>query len=121
MRLTFIQTGNVNAKLLVLGGSIEALTQLFDTPHPQAAEREARRVAFNELFSRDLQHPRRKLTHAVWSVPFSEAGDRIPEATFRGFNGRLKTELVACADSRVRDQIVGRVLVWQCNRTRGTA
>jgi len=121
MRLSFIETGNVNAKLLVLGGSANALTILFDTTHPQAADREQRRQAFNDLFQRDLQHPNGMLTSAIWTQQFPGAGDRVPDGTFANFDGRLKAELLASVDASVRGQAVGHVYVWQCNRTRGTA
>lgn len=121
MRLAFVNTNGVNAKFLVVGGNSTAISKLFDNPHPNAADRESRRVAFNELLSRDLENPDGHLTHSLWSTQFPEAGERIPQTTFNVFNGRLKAELLARADATVGGNTVGTTLIWQCNRTRGTA
>ena len=121
VRLSFVETANLNAHFLVLGGTEAAMTVLFTTPHPGAADREARRTDFEMLLSRDLADPKRKLLHSQWSSTFSEAGQRVPDTLFDGFDGRIKTELLAAECSKVGTEQVGRVFVWQCNRTRGTA
>lgn len=121
MRLAFVETNGVNAKFLVVGGSSAALTTLFDTAHPNAADRESRRVAFNELLSRDLAAPDRHLIHGRWATEFPQAGERIPQTTFNSFDGRLKTELLARTEATVGGNLVGTVFIWQCNRTRGKA
>ena len=121
MRLTFIETVGLQAKFLVVGGNSNSITALFDTPHPRAIDSEARRVAFNTLLSRDLDNPKSHLVCDEWSAHFPDAGGRMPETTFNGFDGRLKTELLARAEATVGDDIVGSVFIWQCIRTRGTA
>ena len=121
MRLAFVNTNGVNAKFLVVGGNSAAISTLFDNPHPNAADRENRRIAFNELLPRNLANPNGHLTHARLATQFPEAGERIPQTTFNGFDGRLKTELLACAEATVGRNAVGTVFIWQCNRTRGTA
>lgn len=121
MRLAFVNTNGVNAKFLVVGGNSASIDKLFDAQHPHAPDRESRRIAFGELLSRDLADPGRHLTHGRWSTQFPKAGERIPQATFNEFDGRLKTELLACAKATVGGTTVGTVFVWQCNRTRGTA
>lgn len=121
MRLAFINTVSLNAKFLVLGGGSDTITTLFDTAHPNAEEREARRVGFGELFSRDLANPECYLPHNSWLLLFPKAGERVPQTTFATFNGRLKTELLARAEANVAGATVGLVFVWQCNRTRGKA
>ncbi|MHB0981023.1 MAG: hypothetical protein ACYC5Q_13320 [Thermoleophilia bacterium] len=121
VRVTFVPTSNLNAKFLVLGGTADALAQLFDTAHPQAAVPEARRVALGTLLSRDLGQPGGELTNAQWSANFPEAGGRVPPSVFGQFNGKLKCELLATSDSVVAGVPVASVYVWQCNRTRGTA
>lgn len=121
MRLAFITTQGIGAKFLVLGGGTGDITKLFDTPHPNASNRETRRQAFTDLFSRDLSQPDGHLTFDDWSVAFPDAGDRVPSTTFNGFNGKLKTELVALSQAAIGSSTVGSVFVWQCSRTRGTA
>jgi hypothetical protein len=121
VRVTFVPTNNLNAKFLVLGGTADALARLFDTPHPQAAAPEARRVALNTLLSRNLAQPSGELTYTQWSTNFPEAGDRVPPSVFGQFNGKLKCELLAAGDSMVAGASVASAYVWQCNRTRGTA
>lgn len=119
MRVAFIETNVLNAHFLLLGGSSDSLTLLFDTAHPQAANRESRRQAFATLFSRDPNQPNGEATHAVWSQQFPEAGGRVPSTVFSGFNGKLKTKLLASAEARVGGVGRGFVYVWQCNRTKG--
>jgi hypothetical protein len=121
MRLAFVETNRLNAKFLAVGGNSAALTTLFDTAHPNAADRELRRVAFNELLSRDLAAPNGRLVHDRWSAEFPQVGKRIPKTTFKGFDGRLKTELLARTEATVGGNPVGTVFIWQCNRTRGKA
>jgi hypothetical protein len=121
MRLTFINTNVLNVHFLLIGGSSESLSRLFDTPHPNAADREDRRRAFVNLFSRDLGNPRGEATYAVWSQHFPDAGGRVPNRVFSSFTGKLKAELLASADAKVGGSVGGRVFAWQCNRTRGAA
>lgn len=121
MRLAFVNTTGINAKFLVVGGNATSIATLFDTPHPNAPDRENRRIAFGELLPRDLAHPDGHLTHRRWSAQFSKAGERIPQTTFNGFDGRLKTERLARVEATVGGNAVGTVFIWQCNRTRGTA
>jgi hypothetical protein len=121
MRLAFVNTNGVNAKFLVVGGNSASISKLFDTQHPNAPDRESRRVAFGELLSRDLAHPDRHLSHGRWSAQFPKAGERVPQTTFNGFDGRLKTKLLARTNATVGGTTVGTVFIWQCNRTRGTA
>lgn len=121
MRLAFVNTNGLNAKFLVVGGNSSSITTLFDSQHPNAPDRESRRIAFGDLLSRDLANPDAHLSHNRWSAQFPKAGERIPQTTFNGFDGRLKTQLLACAEARVGGATVGTVFIWQCNRTRGTA
>lgn len=120
MRLAFICTTNLNALFLVIGGTHASLDTLFDKPHT-APERESRRMAFIDLFHRDPANPEGVALYRSWSTQFPEAGARIPTKVFKGFNGRLKTRLLAANDAKVGDTVEGHVYVWQCNRTRGTA
>lgn len=121
MRLAFVKANGVNAKFLVVGGNSSSIATLFDNQHPNAPDRENRRVAFGDLLSRDLANPEGHLTHGRWSAQFARAGERVPQTTFNGFDGRLKTELLARAEATVGGTTVGTVFIWQCNRTRGTA
>jgi len=120
VRLAFIRTSLLNAHFLLLGGTSESLTLLFDTQHPQANDRESRRQAFAALFSRDLGQPKGEATYGIWSQEFPEAGSRVPSTVFSGFNGKLKTQLLASSEARVGGVVRGSVYVWQCNRTKGT-
>ncbi len=121
MRLAFISTNGLRARFLIVGGESSTISTLFDTQHPNAPDREGRRQAFARLFSRDLSNPRGFLPSNEWAVSFPQAGDRVPQTTFNGFNGRLKTELIAHSQSKIGSTTVGSVFIWQCSRTRGTA
>ena len=121
MRLAFIDTNGINAKFLVVGGSVSSLDRLFRVKHPGSTERENRRLAFRDLLSRDLNNCDRELVHDRWSLHFPEAGERIPKTPFNGFDGKLKTKLLAKGVARVGTDPVGGVFIWQCSRTRGTA
>jgi len=121
MRLAFIEASRPNARLVVVGGSDRAIDVLFDKDHPQSRGREARRVSFGELFKRDMSDAKGHLTAADWRGHFSDIAERIPDSVFRGFDGRLKVELLAECTSTVGDDPVGHVYVWNCTRTRGTA
>lgn len=121
MRLAFIETSNLNAHLLVVGGSEAALHKLFDHPHPSARDREDRRSAFGGLFARSLTAPEGELRRSMWATHFPGVGDRIPTTVFGDFDGKLKCELLAAGEPQVAHKVVGRVFVWQCNRTRGSA
>jgi hypothetical protein len=119
MRLTFITTNSLNAHFLVLGGSSQSIKRLFDDPHPQAKEQEDRRLAFRDLFSQDLDSPSGEATFNVWSQRFPGAGERVPSTSFSGFQGKLKTELLAVGKAKVGKRVKGRVFIWQCNKTKG--
>lgn len=124
MRLTFISTNMLNARFLVVGGSSASIERLFDTPHPRATGQESRRLAFVDLFRRRLKKPHGEATFDVWSKEFPDAGSRVPDTVFSHFRGKLKTELIAVARARVGgrpENVMGRVYVWQCKRTRGPA
>jgi hypothetical protein len=73
------------------------------------------------LLSRNLDKPGGKLVQKKWSVTFDKAGERIPKTLIEGFDGKIKTTLLASEEAKAGDAVVGRVFVWQCNRTRGTA
>lgn len=119
MRLAFIDTTNLNAKFLLLGGATESLEKLLKTPHPDSTDRESRRLSFNELFKTDPKDPKGELDHASWSASFPEAGARVPELVFDSFDGKLRTTLLASASAAVGGTEIGAVYVWQCNKVRG--
>lgn len=119
-RLAFINTSNLNAKFLIIGGNTDAMELLFDSPH-NATDREERRLGFNELLSRDLASPSGHLNHSALTAAFPKATKRVPTTVIGQFNGRLKTELLAHELATVDRKEVGEVFVWQCNRTKGTA
>lgn len=121
MRLTFIDTNRLNAKLLVIGGTNASLNALFNKVHTHSSHREERRRAFCQLLSRDLNNPNGRLVWRQWSAHFPEAGERVPDSVFRNFDGRLKTELLAVSRATCGGDMIGSVCVWNCKRTRGTA
>jgi hypothetical protein len=121
MRLAFISTGNLNAHLLVVGGSTSAIQKLFDTTHPDAPDRESRRIAFNQLLQRQPPNVKGRLTAARREAQFLGAGGRIPDTVLGGFDGQLKCQLLSADYSTIAGTRQGAVFVWQCNRTRGTA
>ena len=119
-RVSFVTTTNMCANVVVIGGADHAIGKLFDQPHTGAPNREQRRVAFNQLFSRDILNPDGVLHHATLNAEFPTFGGRVPEEVFRNWDGRLKTDLLAACEVKRGQKIVGRVFAWQCKRTRGT-
>ncbi|MCQ4167400.1 hypothetical protein [Tahibacter harae] len=122
LRVTFVETSVLNANFVLLGGAVESIRILFDDAHPNAADRESRRLAFGSLFSRNLTTPDGFLNNSRWSKEFPEACDRVPKNVLGNFNGKIKTKLLALSESRFSSAgVVGSVFLWQCNRTRGAA
>lgn len=116
VRVAFAQTSNLYANFLVIGGTSEAIKKLFDISHPSAKKKEAARLAFSSLLSRDLTKPISFLSNSELNTHFPDFGDRIPQATFAGWSRRLKTELVTVAKSTVGATEKGVVYIWQCKR-----
>jgi hypothetical protein len=116
MRLALVKTNVLNAKFLVLGGSTESLTKLFDKAHYSSLGSEFRRYAFTQLLSRQMAAP--SCSVPLWSLlsDFPELGERCPPALFATATGNLKTKLLAKSPSIVDGKEVGCVFVWQCNR-----
>ena len=121
MRLVFIETANLNAKFMVVGGSSETLQLLFDKVHPESRVREDRRQSFAELLSRDTVSPNSALEHKVWSKIFPGAGARVPPKVFDNYTGKMKTQLLAKTTALIGESTVGSVYVWHCLRSRPAA
>ncbi|HEY9153867.1 MAG TPA: hypothetical protein VIM69_01980 [Opitutaceae bacterium] len=121
VRLGFVETSNLCANFLVIGGTRECLYSLFDEAHPHSPEREQRRVLFDRLLYRDINHPTSHLLHTELEHCFLKFEERVPEAVFDGFDGRLKAELLARNVAYIGQTEVGSVCIWQCKRTRGSA
>jgi len=118
-RLAFIETANLNAKFLVLGGSKNALGRLFDVEHARSGPLETSRQTFRKLLPRQREQGDGVLLHSEWSSVFPATGDRIPLTVFGGFRGRLKTKLLAVSKAFAGSGLAGIVYVWQCSKTRG--
>jgi hypothetical protein len=120
VRVGFVKTTNMCANVILLGGTTESFQILFDTPHPQSVTSENRRIAFGQLFRRDLAVPRGVLTNAEMIQNFINFGGRIPPLLFNNWNGRLRTQLLARAEVKLGAETKGHIFAWQCTRTRGT-
>lgn len=120
-RLAFTKTTNMCANILLLGGTSDAITKLFDTPHTGAVDREGRRVCFNKLLSRQLLNGDGQLLPSELLNRFPGYGERVPLETFASWDGHLKASLLSSCDVRMAGGSVGTVFAWQCKRTRGTA
>ena len=116
VRVIFSQTANLNANFVILGGTTEALTKLFDTSHPQSNDAESQRAAFGDLFSRDINSPAGRLTNANLNLRFPDFGDRVPQTVFGDWSRRLQTNLVTTVPAQVGRDEIGRVFIWQCLR-----
>jgi hypothetical protein len=116
VRVSFCKTGNLCANFMVLGGTSEALQQLFDKSHPQAPEKEAQRIAFSNLFSREVTNPIKEIINSELNTLFPDFGDRVPQEAFNGWRRRFKTELIASVNASVGANIKGKVFVWQCRK-----
>jgi hypothetical protein len=120
MRLTFVDTNQLNAHFLVLGGSSGSLTALFDKKHKKSKSSEARRRVFADLLPRTVEKIG-SVAHSEWSAHFPKAGERVPQDVFDDFDGKLKAQLLATSTAAVGADPVGSTFVWQCSRTRGTS
>ena len=116
IRVAFSQTGNMNARFFILGGSETAIHRVFDTPHPTAGAKEFQRGAFNALFSRDLAAPDGRLTNADLMRHFPSALDRIHPDVTTGWTRRFAVEVIAVAEARIGRVVRGHVYVWQCKK-----
>lgn len=119
MRTTFVETQGFSANLLVLGGTKKSIKRLFDQDHRSSSYKQQKK-AFCQLFRQSDTKSQGELTSQEWMEHFDEAGDRIPDAVFRNFDGKLKTDLLASSKASLGEVSHGQVFVWQCNRTRGT-
>lgn len=116
IRAAFSETGNLNARFLVLGGSAAALGRIFDKPHRTSKRAEAQRLAFCELFSRDRTACEGFLSHSSLQKNFPSAFDRIDASVTAGWTRRLATQLLSVSEAKVGEDVKGRVLVWQCRK-----
>jgi hypothetical protein len=116
IRVAFTDTGNMNARFFMLGGSEAAIHRVFEKPHPGAADAEAQRIAFGSLFSRDLNAPKGSLTNAELRQQFPAALDRIDPAVPDGWTRRFATQLIAVSEARVGSSLKGQVFIWQCRK-----
>jgi hypothetical protein len=116
VRVAFSKTNNMCANFVILGGTVDALAGLFDTPHPQAADKEAQRIAFGNLFHRDPDSPNGVLPNAELNARFQDFGVRVPQTVFNGWSRRLKTELITRVAATVGRTVAGYVYVWQCKK-----
>ncbi len=116
IRVAFCATANLCANFLVLGGTKQSLSSLFDTQHPNAPEKESQRQAFCRLLSSDPAAAVGFLRNQELNTAFPDCGDRVPQEAFNGWTRRLKTELVASADVKIGSTEKGKLFVWQCKK-----
>ncbi|HUU83663.1 MAG TPA: hypothetical protein VM243_09185 [Phycisphaerae bacterium] len=120
LRLSFVETANIRANLLVVGGESKVFQALFDKPHPRAPASEQKRQTLGKLLSRNSRNTDGMLLIRALSSAFSNYADRIPANVLGTFDGRLKTILLASCDVKRGHTQVGQVFVWHCRRARGT-
>lgn len=120
LRLSFVDTASPCANLLVVGGPTDTFELLFERRHPRAHLSENKRDALVRLLKRKLQDPDGMLRTSELSSSFPHYAERVPKQVFRGFDGGLKTILLASCDVRLGATGVGHVYVWRCKRARGT-
>jgi hypothetical protein len=116
VRVAFAKTSNLCANFVVLGGTTEAITAIFDTSHTQGTPTEQQRLAFKGLFSRNPASPAGFLTNTELNARFPDFGDRVPQTVFNGWSRRLRTELVTYVEAKIGAATVGSVYVWQCKK-----
>lgn len=116
-RVAFVETSNLNARFLCIGGTSDALTKLFDKRHKKA-EREAERTAFVKLLPRTVGETG-TLTFSEWQRSFPTVLSRIPDTVAGAYNGRLKATLLAVSHAKIGAAAIGSVYVWQAKRTVG--
>lgn len=118
VRLLSVATQNLNARLLVLGGSKDALHKLFEKTHPNAPASEQKRTMLGTLLPRTVGTTASEKFSDVIAT-FSDAESRVPQTIRPVCQHRIRTTCLAAADSKLADEIVGHVYVWQCGKTGG--
>jgi hypothetical protein len=117
VRVASAATGNMNAKFVIVGCTSDFEKKLFELPHPRATDAESQRLAFNTFLSRTPGSPQQTLKHSALVTTFPTFADRAP--VNGGFNSGITATLFAVREAHVGNKTVGRVFVWQCNKTRG--
>ena len=109
--------GDMRAAFVVLGCRGDLEVELFDTGHPRAAATEAARVAFGDLFKRDLATPDGVMSRADLDLHFPEFAARVPAGPV--VNHELQAKLVAMQAATRGATTLGRVFVWHCSQRPG--
>jgi len=109
-------TANLNAHFVVIGGHQQAFRSLFNTKHPRAKAKEARRAAFVRLFPRTYREMG-SLTRAELDEHFAAAESRLPTGIQVLGKGKLQARCVAAASAKIHKREQGFVYVWQIGLT----
>lgn len=115
-RVASVVTGNLNAKLVVVGFTDDMVGEVFDTPHPKSNSTEAQRILFADLLKRAVGQSNSK-SDAELRAAFPDYQSRVP-ANAR-FTTGLAVELLAEACIKSGAIFVGHVFAWQVNQRQG--
>ena len=118
VRLITVTTQNLNARLLVLGGSDDAIGRIFDKPHPRAPKSEQMRAVIDALLPRTAGNTQSTKFSDVLAA-FAQAEDRIPPSLRPACHGRVRVTCLSAEKAVMAGQTVGHVFVWQCSKSGG--
>uniref|UniRef100_UPI003B51863D hypothetical protein n=1 Tax=Roseovarius indicus TaxID=540747 RepID=UPI003B51863D len=118
LRLASIQTSNLNAKLLVVGGVDKQFDRMFGETGKTWRSTQKSRDIFKALLKRDKDHNKGKATLRQLKENFDKIEAGLPNTEILHAGGGIKTELLARDSCKLHDEH-GRVYVWQCNRRVG--
>lgn len=121
VRLASAETGNLNAKFLVVGGTKQGLDALFDKEHTQSVAAENQRVAFCRLLPRSKGKSETTRGTKV-QEHFPNFESRVPPALKPVVTTSLKLHLLAARRASLGgSNVIGIVYVWQVNLGTGKA
>jgi hypothetical protein len=115
-RVASVVTGNLNAKLVVVGFTDDMVREVFDTVHPRGGTPEVQRQFFATMLQRTIGSPISK-SHDDLLKAFPNYQSRVP--TNAQFTAGLVVSLLAEASIRSGADSVGHVFAWQVNQRPG--
>jgi hypothetical protein len=118
LRLSVVESGNMKANLLVVGGQTEKFNLLFGRDKRQFTKTDAARTLFNRVFS-DVIGSQNSATLSEIQQSFPSAGIKLPTESAFQVQQKLSVRLLAKTEVNIRDEKKGDVYVWLCTKGAG--